>query len=57
MRISAPVCIRLVLDGAICLADSFVFSVYHCTRLKAFGHELASLNRITADKSHSVVVT
>ena len=32
-------CIRLVLDGAICLADSFEFTISHCMRLKAFGHE------------------
>ena len=29
----------LILDGAICLADSFEFTMYHCTRLKAFRHE------------------
>ena len=48
--------LRLVLDGAICLADSFEFTTYHCTRLKAFRHERASLNRIAADKSLSVIV-
>ena len=42
---------RLVLDGALCLADSFEFLMYHCMRLKALRHELASLNRIAADKS------
>ena len=47
---------RLVLDGAICLADSFQFTVYHCMRLKVFSHEWASLNRIAADKSDSVIV-
>ena len=29
------VALRLVLDGAICLADSFEFTIYHCQRLKA----------------------
>ena len=31
----------LSLDGAICLADSYEFTIYHCTgiRLKAFRHE------------------
>ena len=32
-------CVRLVLDGAICPADSFEFTICHCTRLKAFRHE------------------
>ena len=41
---------KLVLDSAICPSDSFEF-----TRLKAF-HESASLNRIAADKSDSVIV-
>ena len=31
--------VRLVSDGAICLADSFQFTIYNCTRLKAFRHE------------------
>ena len=48
--------LRLVLDGAICLDDSFEFAIYHCMRLKAFRHELVGLNRIAADKSHSVIV-
>ena len=30
---------RLLLDGAICLADSFEFSICHGMRLKTFGHE------------------
>ena len=45
-----------LLEGAICLADSFEFTLYHCMRLKSFRHEWASLNRIAADKSHSVIV-
>ena len=48
--------IRLVLDEAICPADSFEFTIYHCIRLNAFKHERASLNRIAADKSHSVII-
>ena len=48
--------LRLVLDGAICLADSFEVTMYNCKRLKAFRHEWTSLNRIAADKSHSVIV-
>ena len=31
--------VRLVLDGAICLADSFELTIYHRKRLKAFRHE------------------
>ena len=31
--------LRLGLDGVICLADSFEFTIYHCTRLKAFRYE------------------
>ena len=45
-----------VLEGAICLDDSLKFTIYHCTRLKVFRHECANLNRIAADKSHSVIV-
>ena len=44
------------LEGAICLADSFEFTIYHCTRMKPFRHERASLNRVAADKSHGVIV-
>ena len=47
---------RLVLDGAICPADSFEFTVYHCMKLNAFKHEWASFNRIATDKSHSIIV-
>ena len=32
-------CIRLGLDSAICLDDSFEFTIYHCMRLKAFRHK------------------
>ena len=31
--------IRLFLEGAICLADSFEFTIYHCMGLKAFRHK------------------
>ena len=48
--------LRLVLDGAIRLADSFEFAIYQCMRLKAFRHERTSLNSIAAGKSHSVIV-
>ena len=48
--------LRLVLHGAICLADSFEVTIYHCTGLTTFRHEWATLNRIAADKSHSVIV-
>ena len=44
----------LLLDGAICLADSFEFTIYHYMRLKAFRYERASLNRIAADELYSV---
>ena len=30
---------RLVLDGTICLADSFEFMINHCTILKAVRHK------------------
>ena len=35
----STVCHRQVSDGAICLADSFEFTIYHCTRLKSFRHD------------------
>ena len=31
--------IRLGLDSAICLDDSFEFMIYHCMRLKGFRHK------------------
>ena len=31
--------VKLVLDRAICPADSFEFTIYHCMRFKAFRHE------------------
>ena len=31
--------LRLVLDHAISLADSFEFTIYHCVRLKEFRHK------------------
>ena len=30
---------NLTIDGVICLAYPFEFTIYHCTRLKAFRHE------------------
>ena len=34
--------VRLVSDGAICLEDSFEFTIYHCMKLKALRHEFMS---------------
>ena len=56
LRVITRWSLRLVLDGAIYLDDSFEFMIYHCLRLKAFRHEWASLNRIAADKLYSVIV-
>ena len=46
----------MILDSAICLADSFEFTIHHCMRLKAPRQKGVSLNRIAADKSHRVIV-
>ena len=48
--------VRLQLHGAIYRLDSFVLMSRHCANLKAIRYESASLNRIVADKSHSVIV-
>ena len=49
------ICLRLQLHGAIYRPDSFVFMLRHCVNLKAIRYESTSLNRIAADKSHSVI--
>ena len=48
--------IRLQLHGAIYRPDSFVLMLRYCSNLKAIRYESTSLNRIIADKSHSVIV-
>ena len=48
--------IRLQLHCAIYRPDSFVLMSRHCANLKAIRYESTSLNRIVADKSHSVIV-
>ena len=48
--------VRLQLHGAIYRPDSFVLMSRHCANLKAIRYESTSLNRIVADKSHSVIV-
>ena len=47
--------LRLQLHGAIHRPDSFVLMLRHCVNLKAIRYESTSLNRIAADKSHSVI--
>ena len=47
--------IRLQLHGAIYRPDSFVLMLRHYVNLKAIRYESMSLNRIAADKSHSVI--
>ena len=47
--------LRLQLHGAIYRPDSFVLIPHHCLNLKATRYESTSLNRIAADKSHSVI--
>ena len=47
--------VTLTLHDAICLTDSFVFTLGHCVDFKATRFELASFNRIVADKSYRVV--
>ena len=49
-------CLRLQLHGAIYRPDSFVLMLHYCANLKAIRYESTSLNRIIADKSHSVIV-
>ena len=48
--------LRLQLHRAIYRPDSFVLMSRHCANLKAIRYESTSLNRIVADKSHSVIV-
>ena len=48
--------VRLHLHGAIYRPDSFVLMIRYCANLKAIRYESTSLNRIVADKSHSVIV-
>ena len=48
--------VRLQLHGAIYRPDSFVLMLRYCANLKAIRYESTSLNRIVADKSHSVIV-
>ena len=48
--------LRLQLHGAIYRPDSFVLMLRYCANLKAIRYESTSLNRIVADKSHSVIV-
>ena len=48
--------LRLQSDSAIYRPDSFVLISRHCANLKAIRYESTSLNRIVADKSHSVIV-
>ena len=50
------VSLRLRLHGAIYHPDSLVLMLRYCANLKAIRYESTSLNRIVADKSHSVVV-
>ena len=47
---------RLRLHGAIYRPDSFVLMLRYCANLKAIRYESTSVNRIVADKSHSVIV-
>ena len=49
------ICLRLQLHGAIYRPDSFVLMLRHCVNLKAIRYESTSLNRVAADKSHSVI--
>ena len=48
--------VRLQLHVAIYRPDSFVLMLCYCANLKAIRYESTSLNRIVADKSHSVIV-
>ena len=48
--------VRLQLQGAIYRPDSFVLMLRYSANLKAIRYESTSLNRIVADKSHSVIV-
>ena len=48
--------VRLQLHGAIYRPDSFVLMLRYCANLKEIRYESTSLKRITADKSHRVIV-
>ena len=48
--------LKLQLHGAIYRPDSFVLMLRYCANLEAIRYESTSLNRIVADKSHSVIV-
>ena len=48
--------LRLQLHGAIYRPDSFVLMPRYCVNLKTIRYESTNLNRIVADKSHSVIV-
>ena len=48
--------LRLQLHGAIYRYDSFVLTLRYSANLKAIRYESTRLNRIVADKSHSVIV-
>ena len=48
--------LRLQLHGAIYRPDSFVLMLRYCVNLKAIRNESTGLDRIVADKSHSVIV-
>ena len=47
---------RLRLHVAIHRPDSFVSMLHYCTNLKVIGYESTNLDRIVADKWHSVIV-
>ena len=47
---------RIQLHVAICRPDSFVLMLRYFANLKAIRYESTILNRIVADKSHSVIV-
>ena len=48
--------IRLQLHAVIYRPNSFVLMLRYCVNLKAMRYESKSMNRIVADKSHSVIV-
>ena len=47
-------CVKQELDDATSLTASFVFILGHCVNFKTMRYELTGLNRIVADKLHSV---
>ena len=48
--------LRLRLHSEIYRPDSFVLMLRYCANLKAIRYESTNLNKIVADKSHSVIV-